>query len=107
LKPKPRALQCSGNRTPRGSNSLKPTEIEIMAPSIPTCRPTVTPSRIALTLAGAALAANLYLVLGDAMAHDGATAPAASVTTACADAAYTRHPGTLDLAAVALGARVQ
>ena len=78
-----------------------------MAPSIPTCRPAITPSRIALSLAAAALAANLYLVLGDAMADSRAGVSAAALTTACADAIYQRHPGTLDLAAATSAVRIQ
>ena len=55
-----------------------------MAPSIPTCRPLFTPTRVAIVVAAMAVLSNFTLILSDALA---AGAPnAVSLTTACIDA---------------------
>jgi hypothetical protein len=63
-----------------------------MAPSIPTYRPVLTPARVVWVAAAVAVAGNLYLVLGDALAS-AAGVQVASSATACAEAVRGRYPG--------------
>jgi hypothetical protein len=65
--------------------SCKHRRIKIMAPSIPTCRPLFTPTRIAIVVAAIALVSNFTLILSDALAAGGVNA-LAPLTTACVDA---------------------
>ena len=55
-----------------------------MAPSIPTCRPLFTPTRVAIVVAAIAVVSNFTLILSDALAAGGPNA--APLTTACIDA---------------------
>jgi hypothetical protein len=54
-----------------------------MAPAIPTHRPLVTATRVALSIAIAACASSLYLAFGSAWAGTGDVASAAAVYFKC------------------------
>jgi hypothetical protein len=71
---------------------VKSLEADNMAPSIPTCRPLLSPARVAWVAAALAVAGNLYLVLGDALAG-AAGVQVSSSATACLEAARGRYPG--------------
>lgn len=68
-----------------------------MAPSIPTYRPVLTPARVAWLAAAVAVAGNLYLVLGDALASASASgmqvSSSASSASSCVEAVRGRYPG--------------
>ena len=66
-----------------------------MAPSIPTYRPVLTPARVAWLAAAVAVAGNLYLVLGDALASASGVQVSSSASSAssCVEAVRGRYPG--------------
>lgn len=67
-----------------------------MAPSIPTYRPVLTPARVAWLVAAVAVAGNLYLVLGDALASASASGSGVQVSSSassCVEAVRGRYPG--------------
>lgn len=63
-----------------------------MAPSIPTYRPVLTPARVAWVVAAVAVAGNLYLVLGDALASASGVQVSSSASS-CVEAVRGRYPG--------------
>lgn len=73
---------------------VKLPEAENMAPSIPTYRPVLTPARVAWLAAAVAVAGNLYLVLGDALASASASGmQVSSSASSCIEAVRGRYPG--------------
>lgn len=73
---------------------VKLPEADNMAPSIPTYRPVLTPARVAWLVAAVAVAGNLYLVLGDALASaSGSGVQVSSSASSCVEAVRGRYPG--------------